>query len=157
MNFPTTQGIKTPPSTSGIGPSGFVLKMVLHSENRHEKTAVFPANRRSRTAQSCSPGSFRFCFGGTAGIYSSSVAVPYPPSPAHFIIKWRCVAPAAAKFIFLNSEHNAIHAKFNCKTAPFPGLGPANIYNVAEPADTRCMIQILLLGRLRSSLEYPYI
>ena len=78
-------------------------------------------------------------------------------SPAHFIIKWRCVAPAAAKFIFLNSEHNAIHAKFNCKTAPFPGLGPANIYNVAEPADTRCMIQILLLGRLRSSLEYPYI
>lgn len=58
---------------------------------------------------------------------------------------------------FSNSEHNAIHAKLNCKTAPFPGLGPANIYNVAEPADTRCMIQILLLGRLRSSLEYPYI
>lgn len=43
------------------------------------------------------------------------------------------------------------------KPLPFRGLGPANIYNVAEPADTRCMIQILLLGRLRSSLEYPYI
>jgi hypothetical protein len=37
--------------------------MVLHSENRHEKRASFPENRHFRTAQSCSPGSFRFCSG----------------------------------------------------------------------------------------------